>query len=135
MTTALREEGNLQRVFESASVMLVNHLSTNGCPPGCKFLNLSPKVSEKVVEVLLDNGADVNTQGGKYGNALQAASHMGNDKVVKMLLKKGADVNAPAGFHASALDAASAGGHRRVEQILGDHQANLAREDRTEPAE
>ena len=29
---------------------------------------------EKVVQMLLDQGADVNAQGGEYGNALQAAS-------------------------------------------------------------
>jgi hypothetical protein len=27
------------------------------------------------VKILLDNGADVNAQGGQYGSALQAAAH------------------------------------------------------------
>ncbi|KAK5943798.1 hypothetical protein PMZ80_003079 [Knufia obscura] len=45
---------------------------------------------EKVVQILLDQGADVNAQGGKYGNALQAASQRGHEKVVQMLLKQGA---------------------------------------------
>ncbi|EWY79188.1 hypothetical protein FOYG_17631 [Fusarium oxysporum NRRL 32931] len=38
-------------------------------------------------------GADVNTQGGEYGNALQAVSSKGNRDVVQLLLDKGADVN------------------------------------------
>ncbi|KAI1522222.1 fibronectin type 3 and ankyrin repeat domain protein 1 [Pyrenophora tritici-repentis] len=36
--------------------------------------------------LLLDKGADVNTQGGTYGNALQAASATGHEQVVKTLL-------------------------------------------------
>jgi tetratricopeptide (TPR) repeat protein len=43
-----------------------------------------------VVELLLSNGADVNTQGGEYGNALQAASQGGHLAVVELLLAKGA---------------------------------------------
>ena len=37
--------------------------------------------------MLLDKGADVNTQGEYYGNALQAASYRGHDQVVQMLLR------------------------------------------------
>ncbi len=33
---------------------------------------------EKIVKILLDKGADVNTQGGEYSNALQAASSGGH---------------------------------------------------------
>jgi ankyrin repeat protein len=43
-----------------------------------------------VVEQLLYRGADVNAQGGEYGNALQAASIRGHEKVVELLLSKGA---------------------------------------------
>ncbi|KAF2186078.1 hypothetical protein K469DRAFT_574043, partial [Zopfia rhizophila CBS 207.26] len=46
---------------------------------------------EKVVEMLLSNGADVNAQGGSYeGTALQAASTRGHEKVVELLLSNGA---------------------------------------------
>ena len=45
---------------------------------------------EKVVELLLSMGAEVNAQGGPYGNALRAASFKGNEKVVELLLNKGA---------------------------------------------
>jgi hypothetical protein len=40
--------------------------------------------------MLLDKGADVNAQGGDYGNALQAASWGRHKQVVKMLLDAGA---------------------------------------------
>ncbi|KAF2647015.1 hypothetical protein K491DRAFT_615416, partial [Lophiostoma macrostomum CBS 122681] len=45
---------------------------------------------EQVAKLLLDKGADVNAQGGLYGNALQAASIKGHEQVVKLLLDKGA---------------------------------------------
>jgi hypothetical protein len=44
--------------------------------------------------MLLDKDADVNAQGGEYGNALQAASAGGHEQVVKTLLDKDANVNA-----------------------------------------
>jgi ankyrin repeat protein len=42
------------------------------------------------VKYLLSQGADVNVQGGHYGNALQAASDGGHEKVVEQLLGSGA---------------------------------------------
>jgi hypothetical protein len=45
---------------------------------------------EEVVQMLLDEGTDVNAQGGRHGNALQAASHKGHEKVVQMLMEAGA---------------------------------------------
>lgn len=135
MTTLLHREDSSQRIFENLSTMLVDYLSTNGSLPGKEHLNLSFEDSEKVVEILLDNGADVNIQGGYYGNALQAASHIGNEKVVKMLLENGADVKAPGGYYGSALNAASVRGHNGVEQILRDHQARIDRVNGAAPAE
>jgi hypothetical protein len=45
---------------------------------------------EGVVKLLLNKSADVNAQGGYYGNALQAASAKGHEAVVKMLVSRGA---------------------------------------------
>jgi hypothetical protein len=39
-----------------------------------------------VVQALLEANADVNAQGGEYGNALQAASVEGHEKVVQLLI-------------------------------------------------
>jgi hypothetical protein len=49
------------------------------------------------VELLVENGADVNVQGGYYGNALQAASFKGHEAVAKLLIENGAKVNAQGG--------------------------------------
>ena len=40
--------------------------------------------------MLLEQGADVNAQGGEDGDALQAASYGGHKEVVQMLLEQGA---------------------------------------------
>ena len=42
--------------------------------------------SEKVVQILLEKGADVHAQEGFFGNELQAALVYGHEKVVHMLV-------------------------------------------------
>jgi ankyrin repeat protein len=46
---------------------------------------------------LVGKEADVNAQGGHYGNALQAASVIGHEAIAKLLIEKGADVNVQGG--------------------------------------
>ena len=78
-----------------------------------------------VIETFLNESADVNAQGGDYGNALQAASVRGHNQVVQMLLEKGADVNTQGGLYGNALQAASYGGHDQVVQMLLDKGADV----------
>ena len=73
---------------------------------------------DKVVQILLEKGAEVNAQGGLYSNALQAASSRGHNKVVQMLLEKGAEVNAQGGFYSNALYAALERGYNKELNIL-----------------
>jgi ankyrin repeat protein len=80
---------------------------------------------DTVVQLLLDGSADVNAQGGWYGNALQAASAEGHRQVVEMLLNKGADVNAWGGDYGNALQAASEGGHEQVVEMLLNQGADV----------
>ncbi len=89
------------------------------------LLAASSEDHDKMVKMLLDKGADVNAQGGHFGNALQAASYEGHDQVVQMLLDKGADVNAQGGHFGNALQAALYGGHDQVVQILLDNGADV----------
>lgn len=49
--------------------------------------------------MLLKKGADVNAQGGHYGNTLQQASWGGHDQLAQILLEKGADINAQGGIN------------------------------------
>jgi ankyrin repeat protein len=62
------------------------------------------------VKLLLENGAEVNAQGGRYRNALHTAAeshHQGNEMIMKLLLENGADVNAKGGEYGNALQTAS----------------------------
>ncbi|KAJ4330292.1 hypothetical protein N0V87_010137 [Didymella glomerata] len=72
-----------------------------------------------------EGSADVNAQGGRYSNALQAASAGGHEQVVKMLLNKGADVNAQGGDSSNALYAASFRGHKQVVKMLLNKDAEV----------
>ncbi|KAK5683233.1 hypothetical protein LTS10_004764 [Elasticomyces elasticus] len=77
------------------------------------------------VKALLDAGADVNARGGKYGNALQAASYNGHTETVEALLEHYADVNAQGGVFGTALYAASFMGHRDIVEVLLKHHADI----------
>jgi hypothetical protein len=77
------------------------------------------------VEDLVEVGADVNAQGGLYGNALQAAAQYGNEAVLRLLIEKGTDVNAQGGHYNGALQAAAQKGHPDLVGLLIDHGADI----------
>ncbi|KAB8290900.1 hypothetical protein EYC80_008536 [Monilinia laxa] len=70
------------------------------------------------MQLLLDRRADVNAQGGEYGNALQAAVYKGYRSIVQLLFDREADINAQGGRYGNALQAAALRGHRSILQLL-----------------
>ncbi|KAF2823360.1 hypothetical protein CC86DRAFT_396160 [Ophiobolus disseminans] len=78
-----------------------------------------------ITRLLLEKGANVDAQGGGYGNALQAASEGGHEQIVKTLLDKGANVNAQGGHYGNALPAASLEGHEQIVKTLLDKGADV----------
>ncbi|KAJ7130172.1 hypothetical protein C8R44DRAFT_774980 [Mycena epipterygia] len=87
----------------------------------------------EMVQLLLENGVDVNIRGGIYGTALYAASIKGYAAVVKVLIDNGADVQMVAGtngYH-TALYGAVDKNYPAVVHILLDRGADLARGDGT----
>jgi ankyrin repeat protein/KaiC/GvpD/RAD55 family RecA-like ATPase len=78
-----------------------------------------------VAKQSLDQGADVNAQGGEYGNALQAAAYSGHKQIVKLLLDQGADVNAQGGEYGNALQAAASNGNKQSVKLLLEQGADV----------
>lgn len=77
------------------------------------------------VKMLIEKGANVNAQGGHFGNAIQAASYKGFEDVVQILLNNDVDVNALGGQYLHALQAASVAGHERIVQMLLDRGGDI----------
>ncbi|KAL7932702.1 ankyrin repeat-containing domain protein [Trichoderma chlorosporum] len=82
----------------------------------------------KMVQLLLDHGADVNltptAKNKSFGTALQAACAAGNMKLVRLLLEHGAKVNLQSG-HGSALQSACQWGHTDIVRLLLDVGADV----------
>lgn len=97
----------------------VKGLDDSGCAP------LYYVTSKEVAQWLLDKGADVNAEGGEYGNALQAAAVGGKESLVQVLLDRGANVNPKSGEYGSALQAAAFGGKERIVHLLLDRGAHV----------
>lgn len=89
---------------------------------GCGLESNSPKQYTVLVKRFW---AEINAQGGLYGNALQAASLRGHDKIVQLLQEKGAEINAQGGRFGNALQAASLRGHEKIVQLLLEQGAEI----------
>ncbi|KAK6427225.1 hypothetical protein LTR81_000570 [Elasticomyces elasticus] len=79
----------------------------------------------KAVQRLIGSGASIHTEGGYYGNALQAASSRGHQAVARLLLEHGASVAAKGGRHGTALRAAIVEGHKTVVRLLLENGADI----------
>ncbi|KAJ6549563.1 ankyrin repeat-containing domain protein [Mycena vulgaris] len=78
-----------------------------------------------IMRLLLERGADINAQGGRHKNALQAASVGGHLDLARLLLDCGANINAQGGEHGNALQAASVGGHLDLAWLLLERGADV----------
>ncbi|KAI5793376.1 ankyrin repeat-containing domain protein [Pyronema domesticum] len=72
---------------------------------------------------LVEQGANVNTEGGKYATALLAAANRGNETVVRILIEKGANVNTQGGFYPTALQVAERNGNEAMARLLIENGA------------
>ncbi|KAJ6574287.1 ankyrin repeat-containing domain protein [Mycena capillaripes] len=78
-----------------------------------------------IVQLLIENSADVNVEGGEYGSALQAASANRHKDIVQLLIENGADMNVEGGEYGSALQAASANRHKDIVRLLIENGADV----------
>jgi len=79
----------------------------------------TPPFDIKIVKMLLENGADVDTTRPDDGwTVLQWASEYGYEEIVKMLLERGVNVHAKDNYDNTALDIANERGQTRIVDIL-----------------
>ena len=79
---------------------------------------------DQIVQLLVDQGADINAQSGRFDNALCTAIRNSDDKMVQMLLDKGAYINTHSDYH-SALRAASYTNNDKLMQMLLDKEVDI----------
>ena len=79
----------------------------------------------RLVELLLQEGADVNERSGSEGCALLVACVRWHGGIVKLLLNANADVNAQGGHYNTALQAACYRGNEAVVQLLLNNGADV----------
>ncbi|KAF7978596.1 hypothetical protein HWV62_45320 [Athelia sp. TMB] len=89
------------------------------------LLKASEEGHIEIARLLLENEADVDVEGGRYGTALQAACAEGHLELAVLLLDKGANVNVERGRYGTALRAACAKGHLELAALLLDKGANV----------
>lgn len=81
---------------------------------------------ENIIQMLLDNGADVNLEGGPYGNAFQAAVENSDQDIVELLLAHGANINMMIGGEKyTALQEVARRGLEPMVEFLIDRGANM----------
>ena len=78
----------------------------------------------QIVQLLLDQGADINAQSGRYDNALSMAIHNGDDRMVQILFDRGADIKTKSNY-SSAVWAASLKNNDKVVQILLNEEVDI----------
>ncbi|KAJ5662734.1 ankyrin protein [Penicillium macrosclerotiorum] len=82
------------------------------------------KGNTKILEALLNRGADVNSSGGYFGSALQAACSAGCKEAVDMLIANGANLDHTGGHYGTALHAACTKGSYVICEKLLECGAN-----------
>ncbi|KAI8405778.1 hypothetical protein FOFC_13239 [Fusarium oxysporum] len=110
------------RLYQPDMPWLVEPGTTNA---SCLYFACFAGLTE-TVRVLLSTNRNVNSQGGYYGNSLQAASYGGHKEVVRLLLDKEADVNAQRSHYGNALEAASSEGHEGIVSLLWNAKYKLS---------
>ena len=80
---------------------------------------------ERVVELLLQHGAEINLQSSDGATALMLAAGQGHERVVDLLIRRGVELNLQNSDGGTTLMAAASQGHERVVELLIRRGAEL----------
>jgi ankyrin repeat protein len=103
----------------------IDEVSGNDLSYGRFALQRAITAGKNNAKYLLHRDANANTQGGRFGNALQAATCHDHVEIVQLLLNEGADVNAHGGLFGTALQAAASQSNAEIVQLLLDKGADV----------
>ena len=93
---------------------------------GTTLLHYASRYSSKeLIELLIDNGADVNARNKEQSTPLLGAVAEGRMNIVELLVNKGADVSAKYKRGRTALHDAAAYGHKGICEILIAEGVNI----------
>jgi hypothetical protein len=115
--------------FQLTSLLIHNGADINEVSPAASTETLLQEAifrkHKAIIKLLLEQGADVNAQGGQYGNALQEAVIRRGEDVVQLLIRNGAQVNATGGYYGTALQGAVFMRNLNISQLLLDSDADV----------
>ncbi|KAL1616289.1 hypothetical protein SLS56_011474 [Neofusicoccum ribis] len=122
-------EGSAALILEQKKLWLNEH----GDRFGTALHSAAYNGHDRIVEMLLDKGFDVNNMSRSYGSPLAAAAagcfeSIDSEpfkKTFQILLNYGANVNARGGMHETALHAAARFGHSDLVEMLLDNGATV----------
>ncbi|XP_071178213.1 uncharacterized protein [Mytilus edulis] len=86
--------------------------------------------NEKIVQLLIDKGSDVNQVDSRGCSPLNAACHSGHEKIIQLLIDKGSDVNQVGTYGYTPLTAACSGSNEKIIQLLIDKGSDVNQVDR-----
>ena len=88
-----------------------------------------------MMEMLLENGANIDAQLGNGGTALHLATLRREERLVSVLLDNGADIQVKDNHGMTALGLSSIFGHKSIQRVLeAPDRNNASREQRTKSA-
>ncbi len=108
-------DGRRKRVLQHLDKTNINGKDAKGWTA---LMAASLKGHAEIVQLLLDNGAEINAQSNDGITALIVATLNGEKEVIQVLLKNGVDVTIPTNADTTALEVASIKGHTEIAQIL-----------------
>ncbi|CAG2202996.1 unnamed protein product [Mytilus edulis] len=80
---------------------------------------------EKLVQLLIEKGCNMNQVGGWGRTPLTAACAGGHEKTVQLLIEKGCNMNQVDGLRQTPLTAACEGGHEKIVQLFIEKGCNM----------